>query len=271
MTPWLALTAAALLGAAIAELWRRHHNRVATAKRKSSIEQALVEVHAADLAWRQAHDPYDARTYLLTGRLRQFGLAAEERSRAIRQAAAAGLVRSRPLLEDNWQVPYELQSSGYRYRPGPLERWQRFDRAAQTLAAIATSQDSSLDATADAHHQLATVALGLADELGSRARRECRRRRGQGSACRRLFVLRKTQHRSAKDHHRAGNMYLRRVRRLVHQHPRGAATRLRKQHHRPLCVRATRPLAGTATFSREYSCRIRAAAARERLAPASRS
>ena len=61
-------------------------------------------------------------------------------------------------------MPYESQSSGHRYRPGPLERWQRFDRAAQTLAAIATSEDSSVEATADAHHQLATVALGLADE-----------------------------------------------------------------------------------------------------------
>jgi hypothetical protein len=51
------------------------------------------------------------------------------------------------------QVPYELHSSGYRYRPGPLERWQRFDPAVQTLAAVANS------------HELGRAALGLADEL----------------------------------------------------------------------------------------------------------
>jgi hypothetical protein len=47
----------------------------------------------------------------------------------------------------------------------PLDSTARFDRAAQTLAAVATSEDNSLEATADAHHELATVALGLADEL----------------------------------------------------------------------------------------------------------
>ncbi len=161
MTPRLALTAAT--GAAIAELCRRRHNRVASAMRKSSIEQALAEVQAADLAWRHAHDPYDPRTYLLSGRLRQFGLAAEERSRAMRQAAAVGLVRCRPPLADSWQVPYELQNG--RYRPGPLTKWQRFERAIQTLAAVATTEDSPLETIADAHHELAEVALGLAEEL----------------------------------------------------------------------------------------------------------
>jgi ClpX C4-type zinc finger len=163
MIEWLALPGAVLLTAGAARLWRAHRPPVAELDQHVLLEQARADTQAAYLAWRRAHDPYDAGAFAVAGRLRQFGLAAEGFAHAIANAADAGLVATRALLNDDWQVPDELQDAGQ--RPGPRSMWQRFDRAVQTLAAVGTASDSPLEMITNACHELAEVSLALAAEL----------------------------------------------------------------------------------------------------------
>jgi len=74
-----------------------------------------------------------------------------------------GQAVNRTVLPDEWQPPFTLRADRTE-RPAP-DRWGRFGRAANALAAIATTPDSNPPAVADAHDELARAAMELASQL----------------------------------------------------------------------------------------------------------
>jgi hypothetical protein len=130
---------------------------------RRAAQAAVADAHDANRAWNDAHRSYDARAYVLAGLARSLARASAARGDALRNAAAAGLHPRAQLIPDDWRPPEELHDDPAG-RPIP-ERWARFDRATNTLAAVGSTTDSTLDEVAAAHDELAAAAIELAEQL----------------------------------------------------------------------------------------------------------
>jgi hypothetical protein len=171
VTIWVALAVigacGAALGALAADAW--HHRRQGRREReRRELEQlagrqAIADAQAADRGWARAHRPYNASLYVHAGVLRTLGVAAHKRADAIRNLNATGQPVRPTVLSERWRPPFRL-AAGCSERP-ESDRWPRFDRAADALAAIATTPGSQPDAVAGAHDELALAALQLAAHL----------------------------------------------------------------------------------------------------------
>jgi hypothetical protein len=152
MRAWILLIAAVVFGVALAEGWQRSTDRRDALDRREVLRlarsAAIAEGRAADRAWVDAHLGYTPRTYVFAGCVRTLGLASAQRADALRNFARTGAQPTGALVSNEWRVPFELQDDR-RHRLEP-ERWAHFDRAVQALAAIGSSEDSSLQQLADA-------------------------------------------------------------------------------------------------------------------------
>ncbi len=109
-----------------------------------------------------------------SGRLQRLADAAFAEQVAWEHAHAAGL-RWRPVPgSENAAPPYELRAGTG--RRGPIELWERFDRAVAGLNGAITGSDAAV--VADAFGEMAEAAAALAAAIGQEDRGEPGRARG---------------------------------------------------------------------------------------------
>ena len=137
-----------------------------------SDQRVLDEFRNALDGWRDALEAH--RLALpdqgFAARLAGLAEAAAEQAKACRDADAAGFDWTPHRAADS-RPPYELQPGTG--RRGPEDLWRRFDRAVDSLSAVATGRD--ILAVADAYEDLASAAQKLADAVGREDRSRSRR------------------------------------------------------------------------------------------------
>ncbi len=125
---------------------------------------AIEQVQLADQRWSDALEAsVEAPPDLdFAQRLRAIANAAEQEAAALRHADGLGLAHRPHPGARNMQLSYELRP-GAGSRRGPVQLWERFDRAVAELGEAL--EGVALSAIARAFGELSEIARELADEI----------------------------------------------------------------------------------------------------------